>query len=50
MFPRSSQDYSIEKLSKTKDFKIYSVVDANFKFETLDIISDTHIDIIESYI
>jgi hypothetical protein len=36
MLPHSSQDYSVEKLSKTKDFKIYPPLDTNFKFETLD--------------
>jgi hypothetical protein len=29
-------DYTIEKLKNAKDFKIYSPVDASFKFETLN--------------
>jgi hypothetical protein len=47
MFPHLSQDYSLEKLSKTDGFKIYSPVNADFKFETLDVISYTPEDIMD---
>jgi hypothetical protein len=48
MFPKSPQDYSLEKLSKTDWFEIYPPVDADFKFETFA--ADPNVEILWSWI
>jgi hypothetical protein len=41
MNQKPPQDYSLEKLSKTDGFQIYPPVNADFKFETLNVDDDT---------